>query len=175
MFLTWGCHHHLRGKRSTRSPLVSILWANLTNPIRILSSQQVIRAGQPLLPSVGFVGCSGMGFKKRKKSIACTEVPAVFSPECPIDTVFLFFSWPSASWEKEVGILPLNSGTIFYLTVTCIPYISSLGRKFCSFWGWGIPTSHSYVLYLLFKLLVSKIMPILSSLQGGIMFNMFLS
>lgn len=144
--------------------------------LKLLAGHQ---SGATLAASYWFCGLFWCGIlekeKKKKKGIACTEVPAVFPLERPIDTVFLFFSWPSASWEKEVGILPLNSGTIFYLTVTCIPYISSLGRKFCSFWGRGIPTSHSYVLYLLFKLLVSKIMAILSSLQGGIMFNMFLS
>lgn len=64
---------------------------NSHQPIRILSYQQVIRVGQPLLPSVGFVGFSGVGLKK-KNAIACTEVAAVLPPECPIDTVFLFFS-----------------------------------------------------------------------------------
>lgn len=63
---------------------------NSHQPIRILSYQQVIRVGQPLLPSVGFVGFSGVGLKKN--AIACTEVAAVLPPECPIDTVFLFFS-----------------------------------------------------------------------------------
>lgn len=61
---------------------------------------------------------------------AWTEMAAVFYLECSIDAMFLFFSWPSASWEKEVGILPLHSGTtvLFHsFSVTCIPYISCFG------------------------------------------------
>lgn len=55
----------------------------------------------------------------------------LFYLECSIDAMFLFFSWPSASWEREVGILPLNSGTTVVLfnsfSVTCISYISCFG------------------------------------------------
>lgn len=38
--------------------------ATLTSPIRILSHQQVLRVGQPL-PSVSFVGCFGLGLKRK--------------------------------------------------------------------------------------------------------------
>lgn len=63
---------------------------NSHQPLRILSHQQVIRAGQPLPSSVSFVGCFILGLKIF--AIACAEVAAVFPLERPIDTVFLLFS-----------------------------------------------------------------------------------
>lgn len=91
-----------------------------------------------------------------------------FSLVCSTDTMFLFFSWPSASWEREVGILPLNSGTTIVLfdsfSVTCNPYISCFGFGILFWEKKKIPVSHFCFMYWLFKLNFGiKIKPILSS------------
>lgn len=149
---------------------------NSHQPIRILSYQQVIRVGQPLLPSVGFVGFSGVGLKKK---CYCMHRGGCSSPSGMSYWYGVFIFQLTICLLRERSGHPTfkfrNHFFFLFDSVTCIPYRSCLGRGFCSFWGWGIPTSHSCILYLLFKLLVSKIMAILSSLQGRILFNMFFS
>ena len=70
---------------------------NSHQPIRILSYQQVIRVGQPLLPSVGFVGFSGVGLKKKI-----------------IRTVKIHFHFGSLRWEDPPLIwATLSAGNLY--------------------------------------------------------------
>lgn len=109
----------------------------LNSPIRTLYRQSGHKIGATVfLPFVSFVGCFEVwDFFSKHLILHEQRWLHFFNLECSIDTMFLFFSWPSASWEREVGILPLNSGTIVVLfdsfSVTCTPHLSFRGLGFC--------------------------------------------
>lgn len=115
--------------------------------------------------------------KKKKKKSYCMHRGRC---SCPSGTsywygVFIF--------QLNICLLRERSGHptfkfrnhVLFDSVTCIPYRSCLGEEVLLVWGGEFQLATPAFLYLLLKLLVSKIMPILSLLQGGILFSMFLS
>ena len=123
--------------------LGSILWAALTDPLRILSYQQVIRAGQPL-PSVGFVG-SGVGLKKKWYCMHRGRC------SCPSGTSYWYgvfiFQLNIFLLRERSGHPTLKFRNHFFIWLCYLHPLQKLfgGGSFARFGVRGIPTSHSYI------------------------------
>lgn len=123
---------------------------NSHQPLRILSHQQVIRAGQPLPSSVSFVGCFSLGLKNI--CYCMCRGGCSFSSGTSYWYGVFTFQLTICLLRERSGHLPLSSAAVLFDSVTCTPYINCLERELCLFWGWEIPTSQSRFMYLLFKL-----------------------
>lgn len=109
------------------TPDLSVPWTTIrTAPPGSSAFSRSKDRGHFFLPLVTFVGCSGVW----DFSYCMNRELVDFSLACPIDIMFLFFSWPAASWQRtgHPSFQFRNHCYFIWLfSVICIPYISCFG------------------------------------------------
>lgn len=119
-------------------------------PLRILSHQQVIRAGQPLPSSVSFVGCFSLGLKNI--CYCMCRGGCSFSSGTSYWYGVFTFQLTICLLRERSGHLPLSSAAVFIWLCYLHPLYKLSGEGVLFVLGVGIPTSQSCFMYLLFKL-----------------------